>query len=278
MRRRRLAKFSCLGFLILSVVVSDRAQAQTVWTGFEFSFTKPNNTADPQLPENQDRITDNVWITRNANQGIFNINIEDGYFGDSPSDTEWATDINNPSDTIAATNWANLDFDSWINAYGGPGSLALLERLTSRNAVVHLITDDIYLDLRFTDWGVQCCGGFSYERSLAPDIPGPTGDYNNDGAIDAADYVVWRKMLNLPAVPPGTGADGDESGTVDAGDYTFWRQHYGDDLTGSGGASPAPEPSSVAIAVLGLAVTQLSARRSAAKRMVSTAEPSRIYL
>ena len=41
-------------------------------------FTKPDS-ADWTLEEYQDRITDNVWITRKHNQRLFNIGQVDGY-------------------------------------------------------------------------------------------------------------------------------------------------------------------------------------------------------
>jgi len=51
------------------------------------------NYADYTLPENQDRITDNVWITRDNDEGLFNAATEayyedEGYEG--PDGTEWA--------------------------------------------------------------------------------------------------------------------------------------------------------------------------------------------
>ena len=41
-------------------------------------FTKPDS-ADWTLEENQDRITDNVWITRKDIQSLFNIAQEAGF-------------------------------------------------------------------------------------------------------------------------------------------------------------------------------------------------------
>jgi Dockerin type I domain len=89
------------------------------------------------------------------------------------------------------------------------------------------------------------------------------GDYNQNGVVDAADYVLWRKTLNLTATPMGSGADGDGDGTIETGDFTFWRQHFGNASlllvnTGSGagssqglGAGTVPEPSNVWLFVLG---------------------------
>ena len=53
------------------------------------------------------------------------------------------------------------------------------------------------------------------------------GDYNDDGIVDAADYVVWRKAQGQAATF-FTGADGDGSGLVDDADYDLWRSRFGD--------------------------------------------------
>src|SRR4051794_7323052 len=78
-----------------------------VWNGPSITFTKPD-FADWTLPANQDRLTDNVWLTRRASRPLFNIVLEE--FADvqvSPLDTEWAfgpTQPGNPG-PITATNF-----------------------------------------------------------------------------------------------------------------------------------------------------------------------------
>jgi hypothetical protein len=51
------------------------------------------------------------------------------------------------------------------------------------------------------------------------------GDYNRSGAVDAADFVVWRKT-NGTVVPPFSGADGNGNGVVDQADYLIWRANF----------------------------------------------------
>jgi hypothetical protein len=228
--------------------------AQTIWSGFDVSFTKPD-TGDVNDPANQDRITDNVWLTRGGTGGIYNINQESFYATNiSPTDTEWATEVvpENEGEPIVATNWEDLTFTDWRTSYGG--MFALLENIILVPAVVHLITDDVYLDVQFTSW-TQGGGGFSYDRGDGTVPPPTSGDYNGNGVVDAADYVVWRKTLNQPAVPAGSGADGNSSGRIDEGDVNIWRHRFADTVPGSGSgvhARGVPEPSAILHFAIGL--------------------------
>ncbi len=75
--------------------------------------------------------------------------------------------------------------------------------------------------------------------------PALPGDYNGDGAVNAADYVLWRNSANTSVVAY-SGADGDGSGYIDAADYAVWRSHFGDTLGNSAILSNAvPEPASI---------------------------------
>jgi hypothetical protein len=90
--------------------------------------------------------------------------------------------------------------------------------------------------------------------------PSPTGDYNGNGIVDAADYVVWRKTLDQPASPAGSGADGDGDGTIGTGDYDFWAARFGDIVLGAGGGNVSgavPEPASFVLLLVGMLVVKL---------------------
>ncbi|MFO0788426.1 MAG: hypothetical protein U0805_03150 [Pirellulales bacterium] len=81
--------------------------------------------------------------------------------------------------------------------------------------------------------------------------PPPTGDYNHNGTVDAADYVLWRNTVgqtgaNLPA-------DGFEDGMIDEFDYFIWRENFGHTSASAASAlvpQAVPEPSALAIAAL----------------------------
>ena len=56
-----------------------------------------------------------------------------------------------------------------------------------------------------------------------------TGDYNGNGVVDAADYVVWRKGL-------GT--------TFTQTHYEIWRTHFGQSAGSAVSLASVPEPAS----------------------------------
>jgi hypothetical protein len=236
-------------------VSNQSAVAQTVWSGLTKTFSKAS-FSDYTLPQNQDQLTDNVVLTRGDSGGLINIEAESSYFmAISPALTTWATDLNNAGETIAATNFANLTFTNWLDAYGGANSRGAF--IPGRSAVVHLTADDVYLDLKFTSWTPSGGGGYAYMRAEPPTPITTTGDYNHNNVVDAGDYVIWRRTLNQPASPAGSGADGNSNGTIDQGDYTFWRERFGNAPVGAGaGFVSVPESTPISLA-LQLVVTYI---------------------
>jgi hypothetical protein len=153
--------------LIVLLVASAASAAPTIWTGPTISFAKASG-ADFNLTANQDQLTTNVALTRGNVQGMINILAESSFSGPSPTGTLWATSLNNPADTISAANWAALDFTTWTVAYGN----SVGNNILNHNAVVHLIDDDVYLDLSFTAFQGMGGGGFAYVRSTP--VPEPS--------------------------------------------------------------------------------------------------------
>jgi cytochrome c peroxidase len=91
------------------------------------------------------------------------------------------------------------------------------------------------------------------------------GDYNGDGVVDSADYIVWRKSFGDTTLLV---ADGNNDHHVDNLDYDVWRQNVGKTwqslATGSGGGlggSAVPEPSAVALVALASFCTLARRRR-----------------
>jgi hypothetical protein len=90
------------------------------------------------------------------------------------------------------------------------------------------------------------------------------GDFNRDGTVSAADYVVWRESSGQ-LVTRGTGADGNGDGIVDGFDYLVWREHFASALSGTamsastGDNGPVPEPNA-AVLFLAFVVSRLLAQ------------------
>jgi hypothetical protein len=62
------------------------------------------------------------------------------------------------------------------------------------------------------------------------------GDYNADSSVDAADYVMWRKLMGTNNLA----ADGDHNGSVGPSDYAPWQGNFGaiaNPGAGSGGSN-----------------------------------------
>ena len=143
-------------FFIL--LVSKLVVAQTTWNGPTMTFTKTDN-ADPTLAENQDQITSNVWLTRGNSGGqLYNAKTEsDSSKSTSPDDTQWALGT--------TSNIGTLTFSTFRGTSKPQDAIG-------QNMVLHLVTDDIYIDIKITSWtsGRNSGGGFSYERSTDPNL------------------------------------------------------------------------------------------------------------
>jgi hypothetical protein len=76
------------------------------------------------------------------------------------------------------------------------------------------------------------------------------GDYNDDGTVDAVDYVVWRKNEGTTNILPN-----DEiGGMIGPAHYTQWRAHFGQTAgsgPGAGTYATVPEPATLIILLAG---------------------------
>ncbi len=138
----------------VSITLNDVKEFEdaTFWSGEKITFTKEDG-ANPNNEANQDQITNTVWITRGNSGGqIYNINQESSASQNtSPLGTEWA--IGTFEDI------QNLEFKAFRPAVVKP------QDVVGQDLVMHLIAEDIYLELNFLTWSSGKEGGFSYERT-----------------------------------------------------------------------------------------------------------------
>jgi len=107
-------------------------------------------------------------------------------------------------------------------------------------------TDGVHsLDLKANAVGINTPTNFAGEVgsvNLAPLM----GDYNGNGAVDAADYVVWRRHLGTTDSLPNDSSP--ES--VSTEDYNVWRQDFGASAASGTSSGAVPEPTICAMFVV----------------------------
>ena len=98
-------------------------------------------------------------------------------------------------------------------------------------------TQDLRLEFLMPGQSIPSLGTVVYGPIVPVNPPsvGIPGDFNEDGKVDAADYVVWRKT------------DGQQAG------YDLWRANFGR-TSGSGSSmgsnAAVPEPGTFALLIL----------------------------
>jgi hypothetical protein len=108
--------------------------------------------------------------------------------------------------------------------------------------------------------GLQRLGFIEYITSSLP-------DFNGNGTVDAADYVIWRGNNGLMGGATLSQGDANGDGNVTSADYTLWKANFGVNAGSSAvvfGQSAVPEPSgTVLLLIVGAAMGATRIRRRA---------------
>ncbi len=208
--------------------------------------------------------------------------IEVDFNGPGPGDGEAQFDPNIPWQGQFGTNhqWIAADAKvpgEWIST--GPGPQA------PKSAVFNASGFDgtymwlqsgsyLYAKWNFSGNGIRRSWSALELTQVTPtDLPSPLGDYNKNGVVDAADYVLWRKTYDDETPAANRPADGNFDGYVDDYDYDIWKEHFGN-TSGQGtglGLSPVPEPAVISLGMMGLTLSALlpaRRRRRATQRQL----------
>lgn len=175
------------------------------------------------------------------------------------------------SATDALNAGGSLGIQAWFQTgeYNTPEALFQTTGVGS-NGEISLAIDGQYHDLVFPlsavtnrlnvqQFGVNL---FAHTNDLVinidsirfDEVTGVPGDYNGNGIVDGADYVLWRNGGPLQN-------EVDAPGTVNAADYAAWRARFGN-TSGGGSLSEAavPEPASFVLILVTVVGSCLVAR------------------
>jgi hypothetical protein len=85
----------------------------------------------------------------------------------------------------------------------------------------------------------------NFERNIVA----VNGDYNQNGVVDAADYVAWKENLGTTNTLPNDTTPG----SVSQADYDIWRMNFGSTSGGGAALAAVPEPATCTASALLLA-------------------------
>jgi hypothetical protein len=163
---------------------------------------------------------------------------------------------------VSGSNFIGANSEAQNNGNPVPLSPDLGHWVSGKQSVVYgsstpqeaVMDPDLQNGTRKRLTGLDAAGLKDIGWSLGP-APSVDGDYNNNGKVDAADYVAWRKRNNQSVLLPNDITPG----TVSPSDYSVWRTNYFNSVSGSGSGTmlasgDVPEPASGLLAIfIGLA-------------------------
>lgn len=210
--------------------------------------------------------TDFVGLAATVDRSTGNITLSNP--GGSPSEFDFYQ-LESASGSLSVSGWNSLSDQNFQSVGAGPGqswneaggsnasaiaevflrsmsTLAGGASINIGNAYNNIVNgEDLVLKFRLPS-GLVLEGAVNY-IGMAP--VGLVGDYNGNGTVDAADYVLWQEnegtsnsLLNDPI-----------GGTIGQAQYDQWRARFGQQAAGSAAAvastASVPEPTSSWLAI-----------------------------
>ena len=151
------------------------------------------------------------------------------------------------ADNSNASRLTEFNFSGTTFLAGGQTVLHLGAPINSMEGEIPTEGD---LDFHFLlDTGETMTGVILF--GSVPSGPEP-GDFDSDGDVDGADFLVWQRTFGGSAIPAGAGADSNGDGIVDAADLANWVSHYYQSVQSN--SSAVPEPFSAIMMLMGLGI------------------------
>jgi cyclophilin family peptidyl-prolyl cis-trans isomerase len=171
--------------------------------------------------------------------------------------------------TIADTEYDKLNV-SGIAYLGGKLEVSLISGYTPAPGSSYTVLSAAALTGNFSSVVLPVLSDglvWGYSRgSTAINLTVASADFNRNGVVDAADYILWRKTRETTGLPAYSGADGNGDGIINSADLVIWRANLGRTSGGTlsfgagAGAgtlagSTVPEPSALILALTAAMIT-----------------------
>ncbi|MCC6492732.1 MAG: PEP-CTERM sorting domain-containing protein [Pirellulales bacterium] len=91
-------------------------------------------------------------------------------------------------------------------------------------------------------------------RFTTPAESGLDGDFSGDNTVDGDDLGLWISGFGLTGQTDDANGDADLNGDVEGADFLIWQRQFGATAMAAASISAVPEPSTLALALFGLAV------------------------
>jgi hypothetical protein len=142
---------------LLAIFVMPAIHAATIWTGPNITWTKSGATPSDTI------IAGKVVLMRGSRDVLYNKAAGENSAGSaSPKDTMWAFG--------SIANATSLTYQTMESLRNGN----LSQRIVNQPMVVHLVAEDIYFSIKFSNWGQFGSGTVSYTRSTPAAAVPPT--------------------------------------------------------------------------------------------------------
>ncbi|WP_428304066.1 hypothetical protein [Lacipirellula sp.] len=226
-------------------------QADLVGPDLKLWFDGPNPSS-LEISAKVGSINGERLTYQNVGRGVLS---EDGYVRSAAANDFSLTGLTIHSATIEGPDAASFSLTGGFFETLGALSVELRNSIlfAPRKLGVHYAE----LVLRTDVNGVSGSFGDTYRFGLMGTALPPTGDYDIDGDVDGADFLLWQRTFGSTTE---LAADGNGNGVVDADDLAMWRNNFGVPRAVVT-QSAVPEPTSLALSIGGSAAALAAARK-----------------
>ncbi|HEX4413735.1 MAG TPA: hypothetical protein VH107_08905 [Lacipirellulaceae bacterium] len=155
------------------------------------------------------------------------------------------------SDKLVVGGTLDLSSSEFLDLTGvGSGSSWVIATYAALDGIFNHVT---------AGYTVNYGTGTNSQITLMATASGVKGDFNNNGRVDAADYVLWRDRVGSGTALPNDNGLGTPIGQAQ---YDLWRSNFNKPGSGSGSLESGAVPEPTSVVLFGLALLSMMPVRS----------------